>query len=182
MSDKLSLDSFKQAEGYKTKFERIKQLNTNVQLVQHSNTSQGLPSSINDGNSPAIVNKKSLALNINKVKVVGSQYDSSRDYRKRILLHPKRQIVSKQESAEPSYKSILDEMKTTRTVGSQQTIITENDENYLNNQQVDLSKLIFLVGEHGKILYYDTEVDKWHSQSFHHSSSYQGLLKYTSIC
>ena len=30
MSDKLSLDSFKQAEGYKTKFERIKQLNTNV--------------------------------------------------------------------------------------------------------------------------------------------------------
>jgi len=72
-------------------------------------------------------------------------------------------------------------MRTNKSKSSLQTYLNETqviDEIYNH----DPKNLIVLVGEHKRLLYYDTSLSKWNSAKFTAQSSYQGWLKYTSIC
>ena len=82
---------------------------------------------------------------------------------------------------QPSYKSLLEEMRTNKSKSSHITYLNETEvrDDIMNH---DPKNLIILVGEHKKLLYYDTVRAKWHSSKFSVQSSYQGWLKYTSIC
>ena len=42
--------------------------------------------------------------------------------------------------------------------------------------------IILLVGEHRKLILFDTNSNKWHFSRFSSHSNYQGMLKYTSVC
>ena len=72
-------------------------------------------------------------------------------------------------------------MRTNKSKSSLHTYLNETevrDEIYSH----DPKNLIILVGEHKRLLYYDTAMSKWSSSKFSAQSSYQGWLKYTSIC
>ena len=72
-------------------------------------------------------------------------------------------------------------MRTNKSKSSLQTYLNETEvrDEIMNH---DPKNLIILVGEHKKLLYYDTVRAKWHTSKFSVQSSYQGWLKYTSIC
>ena len=80
-----------------------------------------------------------------------------------------------------SYRSLLEEMRTNKSKSSLHTYLNETevrDEIYSH----DPKNLIILVGEHKRLIYYDTAMSKWSSSKFSPQSGYQGWLKYTSIC
>jgi hypothetical protein len=146
----MSMDS----EGkFATKFARIKNLNSNKQqrVLPPVAESYTVPSSIHE-EAAVVYRRNRLSQNHRSGNNSSSRQPEVEETIARTRLHH-----------QTSYKSLLEEMRTNKSKSSLQTYMNETEGTLVRDEiyNHDPNNLIILVGEHKRLLYYDTSMSKW---------------------
>ena len=140
ISDQIFLDS----RNFNTKFARIKNLNS---------SKRGLPPVAESYTVPSSIHEEGVYRPNHRIPLSRGNNSSSK------IREQEETMARNKLNHEGSYKSLLEEMRTNKSKSSLQTYLNETE----MREELNPKNLIILVGEHKRVVYYDTLKSKWQS-------------------